>query len=122
MTAIRFFTDEDIYGSVTAKLREKGFDSVSTPGADRLGETDESQLAWAAQEGRVILTFNVDDFARLHVDWLTQSRHHAGIVVSSQRPIGDLLRRALALATSVSAEEMQDRIGHLSNWGAGPAP
>jgi len=115
MAPIRFFTDEDVYGSVAAKLREKGFDSVSTPEANRLGESDESQLAWAAQEGRVILTFNVEDFARLHVEWLTHS-DHAGIIVSSQRPVGDLLRRVLALATSLSAEEMQDRIEFLGNW------
>ncbi len=44
MAPIRFFTDEDVYGSVTPKLREKGVDAVSTPEANRLGENDESQL------------------------------------------------------------------------------
>ena len=116
MTPIRFFTDEDVYGSVAAKLREKGFDAVSTPEVDRLGENDEPQLAWAAQEGRVLLTFNVADFARLHDDWLNHSRHHAGIVVSSQRPIGDLLRRVVALASVLGAEEMRDRLEYVSKW------
>lgn len=116
MTSIRFFTDEDVYGSVAPKLREKGLDAISTPEADRLGESDESQLLWAAQEGRVVLTFNVSDFARLHDEWLNHSRHHAGIVVSSQRPIGDFLRRVLALAASLSREEMEDRLEFLSNW------
>ncbi len=88
---------------------------MSAPEADRLGESGESQLAWAAEESRVILTFNVEHFARLHVEWLARS-HHAGIIVSSQRPIGDFLRRVLSLAASLSAEEMRDRLEFLSNW------
>ena len=74
MAPIRFFADEDVYGSVAPKLREKGFDAVSTPEASRLGENDESQLEWAAQEGRVFLTFNVGHFACLHYEWLNGSR------------------------------------------------
>lgn len=95
---------------------EKGFDAVSTPEANRLGESDESQLEWAAQEGRVFLTFNVRHFACLHHEWLSGSHHHAGIIVSSQRPIGDVLRRILALACALSAEEMRDRLEYLSDW------
>lgn len=116
MTPIRFFTDEDIYGSVAPRLREFGFEAVSTPEADRLGKADEAQLEWATQEGRVLLTFNVADFARLHDEWLSHSRHHAGIIVSSQRPIGDMLRRIFALSSSLGTEEMRDRLEFLSNW------
>ncbi|MCZ6793835.1 MAG: DUF5615 family PIN-like protein [Planctomycetota bacterium] len=116
MAPTRFFTDEDVYGSVTPKLREKGVDAVSTPEANRLGENDESQLQWAAQEGRVFLTFNVGHFARLHHEWLSDARHHAAIIVSSQRPIGDLLRRILALASALSADKMIDRLEYLTNW------
>src|SRR5206468_1368772 len=98
MSTPRFFTDEDIYGAVAVALSRAGFDAVSTPETGRLGTSDESQLDWAAGEGRVLVTFNVAHFARLHTTWLRQGRHHAGIVVSSQRPIGDVLRRLLHLA------------------------
>lgn len=70
---IRLFTDEDVYGSVAAKLRGKGWDAVSTPEVNRLGESDESQLEWAAPDGRVFLTFNVGHFARLHRQWRRRS-------------------------------------------------
>ncbi len=116
MTPIRLYTDEDVYGSVAGKLREGGLDSVSTPEANRLGESDASQLEWAAKQGRVLLTFNVAHFTRLHDDWIARSRNHAGIIVSTQRPIGDLLRRVRALAYSLGAEEMRDRLEFLSNW------
>jgi hypothetical protein len=116
MSSIRFFTNEHIHGQVSARLTAGGFDAVSTPQANRMGETDHSQLTWAHQEGRVSITFNVGHFARLHYDWLKQGLHHSGIVVSQQRAVGDMLRRLLNLARTISSESMQDRLEYLSNW------
>jgi len=116
VATMRFFTDEDVYRAIAEKLREAGYDAVSTPDADRLGEHDESQLKWASHENRTLITFNVADFARLHHEWMDASRHHAGIVVSSQRPIGHVTRRLLNLANTLDADEMQDRLEFLSNW------
>lgn len=116
MSQVRLFTDEDVYGILAAHLRVAGCDAVSTPEAGRLGESDESQLTWSAQAGRVLVTFNVADFARLHHQWMQQGRHHAGLVVSQQRPVGELLRRLLKLSGTLSAEDMGDRLEYLSNW------
>src|SRR4051794_35690905 len=116
MTPIRFFTDEDVYGQVAVHLRAAGFDAVATPEAGRLGQLDPAQLSWAAQQGRVLLTFNVGDFARLHHQWMSQGLHHAGLIVSQQRPLGDLLRRLLHLARTLGADDMQDRLEYLANW------
>jgi hypothetical protein len=116
MTQVRFFTDEDIYGSTVAALRAAGFDARSTPETGRKGESDESQLAWAQGEGRSLVTFNVAHFVRLHAAWLRQGRNHAGIIVSSQRPIGDLLRRLLHLGNTLDSETMRNRLEFLSDW------
>jgi hypothetical protein len=116
MSQVRFFTDEDIHGVVAVQLRAAGLDAVSTPEAGRLGESDLSQLLWATQEGRAVVTFNTGDFARLHHEFMNQGQHHAGIIVSQQRSIGDTVKRLLHLASSRSAEDMQDRLEFLSNW------
>jgi hypothetical protein len=116
MSQLRMFTDEDMQGTLAAQLRAAGVDAISTPEANRLGESDPSQLLWAAQQGRTLATYNVTDFARIHYEWMTRGLHHAGIVVSRQRAIGDGLRRLLHLARTLSAEEMHDRLEYLSNW------
>ena len=116
MTSPRFFTDEDIYGAIAPALRRAGFDAVSTPESGRLRKSDESQLLWATNEGRVMVTFNVAHFSNVHLAWLRSGRHHAGIVVSSQRPIGDALRRLLHLANTLDANAMRDRLEFLSDW------
>ena len=116
MTAIHFFTDEDVYSAVANALRRQGIDALSTPEAGRRGQSDESQLAWATAEGRVLVTFNVAHFAALHTTWLRNGRHHAGVVVSSQRPVGVLVHGLLHLARELDDEEMHDRIEFLSDW------
>lgn len=116
MSAPRFFTDEDVYGSVGSGLRRAGIDAISTPEAGRLGQSDESQLAWASAEGRLLVTFNVAHFAWLHTECLRQDRHHAGVVVSSQRPIGDMVRRLLHITVAMDAESMRGRLEFLGDW------
>ena len=46
MSDAMFFTDEDVYAAIAPALRKTGLDAVSTPEADRLGESEESQLSW----------------------------------------------------------------------------
>ena len=116
MSQIRFFTDEDVFGAGAVAMRKAGFDAISTPDVGRVGRSDESQLQWTSDAGRVLVTFNVAHFAKLNAEWLQQSKRHAGIVVSIQRPIGDLLRRVLPLAGTLDAEEMPNRIAFLSDW------
>ena len=116
MAEVKFFTDEDVYGAIAAALRKAGCDAVSTPETSRLGETDESQLQWATDQQRILVTFNVAHFASLHTQWIKQDRHHAGIVVSAHRSIGDVLRRLLHLAGTLDADAMRDRLEFLGDW------
>ncbi len=116
MSAIRLLMDEDVYGAVAPALRRSSIDALSTRDAGRGGASDESQLEWASSEHRALMTFNVGHFANLHAMWVTAGRHHAGIVVSSQRPIGEVVRRLLNLARALDAESMRDRLEFLSNW------
>jgi Domain of unknown function (DUF5615) len=116
VSAIRIFTDEDVHGSIAAAIRRAGFDAVSTPEAGRLHESDDSQLRWAASNAYAIVTFNVGHFAGRHFEWIRCGQHHAGIVVSRQRPVGDVLRRLLHLANTLDAEAMHDRLVFLSDW------
>jgi hypothetical protein len=74
-------------------LRSNGFDAVSTPEAGRLSEPDPAQLEWCHEQDRAIVTFNTRDFGALHKEWLVAGKHHSGIIVSDQRPIGDLMHR-----------------------------
>jgi hypothetical protein len=91
-------------------------DAISTIDADRGGESDKSQLDWASSQNRTLVTFNVGHFAHLHSVRVAEGRHHAGVIVSSQRPVGDVIRRLRHLANVLDAESMRDRLEFLSDW------
>jgi predicted nuclease of predicted toxin-antitoxin system len=59
------------------------------------GWDDERLLALATEEGRIMVTFNVADFARIATEWPAGSKSHAGcllIVGIDHREFGLILR------------------------------
>jgi hypothetical protein len=119
VTRLRLYLDEDsMRGSFIAALRNSKVDVMTVSEANRRAYSDEDQLIWAAPEGRVIYSFNVKDFSRLHSYFIQQNLYHAGIVaVPRQRySVGEQLRGLLKLMESLSAEEMVNQLIFLSNY------
>lgn len=114
---IKLYLNEDVHTKLAEALRQRGFDVFTTVEADMLGISDEEQLALAISEGRVVLSFNRGDYARLHNRYAEHGWEHCGIIVSEQYPIGELLRRVLNLLMSLSADDMHNRFEYLSQWG-----
>jgi uncharacterized protein DUF5615 len=104
---LRPFLDEDVHVALAAALRKRGYDAVHTLETKRLGLSDESQLNFATQENRCLVTFNVGDFVRLDNRWMEAGREHAGTIVSKQLPIGEMLRRLLALLQKEGSDSMR---------------
>ncbi len=82
------------------------------------GRPDPEQLAAATARGRVLDTFNVRDYVRLHVEVIRGGGHHAGIVVVNEQwmAVGEQARRLLRLAESLTTETLADRIEYLGAW------
>jgi hypothetical protein len=116
---LRLYMDEDFMrGALARGLRERGFDLLTAQEADMIGRADADHLAFAAGAGRILCTYNVGDFWRLHSEYLANGRTHAGIILVRQQHygVGEVLRRLLRLAATLSAEEMVGRAEFLSAW------
>src|ERR1017187_3568546 len=107
---LRLFLDEDVHAALAATLRKRGYEAVLALEAKRLGLSDESQLNFATQENRALVTFNVGDFVRLHNRWMDAGREHAGIIVSKQLSVGEMLRRLLTLLQKDSGDSMRVQV------------
>lgn len=119
MSQICFYLDEDTINAALVKaLRNANLDVVTVADAGRLGYSDEEQLIWATEQGRVIYSFNIGDFCRLHRDFIAQERNHTGIVLAAQQQysIGQQLRGLLKLAADNSSEEMANQVVFLSAY------
>ncbi len=118
MTA-RLYLDEDSIDRVlVAALRACGLDVQTALEASLIEIDDAEFLAYSTSAGRVLLTCNIGDFCQLHQEWLSLERPHSGIACMPQQSlsIGPRLRRLLRLLSTVSAEEMRNRLELLSNW------
>ena len=119
VSAIKLHLDEDADAhALLQALRQRGQDVTSSREQGILSCTDEEQLDWATEQGRVIYTYNAGDFCHLHSDYLRRERHHAGIVIGDQQTlsVGHTVRRVLKLGEVKTAEDMKDHLEFLSNW------
>lgn len=117
---LAFFLDEDaMRNSLLRELRARGIDVTTAHEAGMVRASDEEQLEAATLQSRVLFSFNVADFCRLHDEWLRVGKSHAGAVLAHQwrrYSIGTQLRGLLRLASQRSAAQMRERLEFLSDW------
>lgn len=116
MTAPRLYLDEDVHVFIADALRLRGYEATTTRDRGRLGADDFDQLAFVQRHGYTLLTYNVQDFPRLHYQWLTAGKHHPGIIIASREHPGQNVRALLNLLALVTAEEMVDQLEYLNSW------
>jgi len=117
---IRLYFDEDAMDSdLVRALRVRGTEMVTANDVGLIALPDEKHLSWAAENGRVLYSFNVSDFMALHVSYLAAGKDHAGIVLAQQQrySVGEQMRRLLRLVEMKSAETMRSTVKFLSAWG-----
>ena len=100
-------------------LRARGVDVTTALDEGMIERSDAEHLDYATAQGRVLYTFNVGDFYRLHTSYLAQGKSHAGIILVRQQrySVGEQMRRLLKLVAAKSAEEMKDSVEFLHAWG-----
>lgn len=107
---IKFHLDEHIKTAIAYELRRQGIDVTTTVEAKLRTASDESQLEYATQEGRVLVTHD-DDFLRLSND----NTNHAGIAYCHQesRSVGEIIKTLILIYEVYTVEDMRGRIEYL---------
>jgi predicted nuclease of predicted toxin-antitoxin system len=116
MAVVRLYLDEDVHTFLADALQLRGYEATTTRDESRLGAEDQDQLAFTQQHGYTLVTYNVQDYPRIHYEWLTAAKHHAGIIVASRENPRRNIRALLNLLALVTAEEMVDQLEYLNSW------
>jgi uncharacterized protein DUF5615 len=116
---MRLFLDAQISARAVGRpLRDRGHDLRAADGERELdGWEDERLLELAAAERRIMVTFNVGDFARIAGEWAAGERHHAGcllIVGIDHGEFGLILR---VIEAALSNRPDQDAWRDYTAWG-----
>ena len=117
MTAIKIYLDEDVHTYIAPALRLRGWEALTTEEAEQRGTEDIDQILFATRRGYSILTYNVNDFPRLHYETISQGNSHAGIVVGAREDPRRNIRALLNLLNKLSAEVIAGQLVYLNNWG-----
>ncbi|HEU4456266.1 MAG TPA: DUF5615 family PIN-like protein [Longimicrobium sp.] len=98
ISAPRFYLDEDVPRLAAEIGRELGLDVISVSEAGRLGQPDGEQMAAAAADRRILVTYNRNDFLAITRDAFAAGQPHAGVLILTYRLQRDAARIAHAIA------------------------
>lgn len=107
---IRFHLDESVAVAVAQGLRRRGVEVTTTLEAGLTSADDESQLAFALRERRVLVTRDAD-FIRLH----QRGVQHAGVAYFDPgvRTVGQLIAQLVLIEEVLTPEEMEGQVEFL---------
>jgi hypothetical protein len=114
-----YYLDEDVADRHLAEgLRRIGIIVRVPTDLGMIGAADEQHLGLASQLGLVLVTGNLADYSRLHVEWHATGRTHAGLVfvIQRQASLSSRVRGLRRLAQERTDEEMAGGLEYLSQW------
>lgn len=95
---VPILVDECVTNKVAAWLREEGCNASHVTEVGRRGHPDHQQLEYAAENGMLLLTYNVADFIELNEEWGMTGKPHAGILLAND---STYQRQPRALVTDI---------------------
>jgi hypothetical protein len=115
---VRLFLDAHVSARRIATALRQRYDVRAADEERELdGWEDERLLALAYEEGRIMVTFNVADFARVTTEWAAAGRSHAGclLIVGIDHAEFGLILRVIERAL-VSRPDQESWIDYTA-WG-----
>ena len=116
---IRLYLDEDAMDQdLVRALRMRALDVITALDSGMIERRDDEHLDYASAQGRVLYSFNVADFYRLHREYLSEGKSHSGIILAPQQrySVGSQMLGLLKLIAAKSAEEIQNQVEFLGPW------
>ena len=113
---VKLYLDEDVHEDIAIALRLRGYDVKTTKEAGNKGLSDIEQIKYATSENRVIISFNVADFHKLHFEFIKKGIEHSGIILSKQLPIGTIIKALLRLLSDIKSENFRNNMLWLREW------
>ncbi len=107
MAVIRFHLDEDLPWRTASLLRSSGLDTTSAHETGLHGASDDAQLRYAAEEGRVLVTRNRPDFVRWTLTFQAHGWSHAGVLLVP-RSLNEARPHVIAAALAAYAAAHRD--------------
>ena len=109
----RVLCDEHIPRGIVTALRLRGEDCTHIEELGRKGLSDAEHLDYAAANDFTFFTYDVPDFTALHLHYLQEGKHHAGIIFAPELPISEAVRRLLVFLQRYNRFTLADNLWYI---------
>jgi uncharacterized protein with PIN domain len=113
---IRFLLDENFNGKIARGLRARQPDAdvIRVQDTEMSGADDQAVLEWAAHEGRILLTHDLDTMTKYANERIEAGRQMAGVIfVRDTLPVSKVIEDLLAILGASEASEWENRTDFL---------
>ncbi len=113
---IRFLVDENFNHKTLAgiKRREPSIDIMPVQDVGLREADDPEVLAWAAQEGRIVVTHDVATFADFAFERVAAGLPMPGVIeIPETVPMGKIIDDLILISGASEAEEWADKVRYL---------
>lgn len=113
---IRFLLDENFNGKIVRGLRarQSDVDIIRVQDTELSGAGDSAVLEWAAREGRILLTHDLDTMTKYANERIAQGLPLAGVIfVRDTLPVAKVIDDLLAILDASEASEWENRTDFL---------
>jgi len=111
---VKLYFDENVPEAIAAAVRLRGYDVTTVRDAGKKAASDIDQIRYASLQKRVLFTFNVADFVKLHEEFMATGLRHSGILLSKQLPVGIVVKRLLKLLSHLYVDDIENNISWLN--------
>jgi len=113
---IRFLLDENFNGKIVRglRVRQPDVDMLRVQDVELYSAGDPTILEWAAQEGRILLTHDLDTMTKYASERIEQGLPMAGVIlVRDTLPVAKVIDDLLTILGASEASEWENRIDFL---------
>lgn len=113
---LKFLLDENVHSIIFDGVvhREPNLDIVRVQDVGLLGADDPTILAWAAEQGRVLLTNDKKTMPDFVYERLSKGLDTSGVMIFRPNiPLGELITEILIIAEASQPEEWQNLVTYL---------
>lgn len=112
---MRLLADENFDGRILRGIQRENpdIDIVRTQDTEIIGASDPILLAWAAKEGRILLTHDVQIINRFAYERIAAGLSMPGVFqVSAQMPVGQAIEELLLVIGASDPDEWDMQVRH----------
>lgn len=113
---LKLYLNENVPEAISKGLILRGYDALTTRKAGNSGISDLNQLKFATKENRSLVSFNVKDFSKIHLEYMEKDLKHKGIILSKQLPVGVIMKGLIKIMLLKTQEEVENNIVWVSNF------